>query len=82
METNSIVILLIILVINCISLGLSLAEHDHLHHRARNDADTFTDEEIEAMRREREELIETNKAFNDMMNYNADRAYAVGYDDE
>lgn len=40
-----------------------------------------TDEEIEAARREREELIASQKAFQTMLGYNADIAYGIGDSD-
>ncbi|MBP5462231.1 MAG: hypothetical protein J6Y20_08920 [Lachnospiraceae bacterium] len=39
-----------------------------------------TDEERELAMREREELIESQKAFRQMMNYNADIAYGISND--
>ena len=39
-----------------------------------------TEEDLELARREREELIESQKAFRQMMNYNADIAYGISND--
>lgn len=44
---------------------------------AKLEPDSFSEEEIEAMRKEREAFKEQQKAFLDMMGYNADIAYGV-----
>jgi len=44
-------------------------------------AEDRTEEELEKARKEREELIASQKAFQRMMGYNADIAYGVEEDD-
>lgn len=41
-----------------------------------------TEEELEQARKEREELIRSQEAFQRMMGYNADIAYGINRDDE
>lgn len=48
---------------------------------ARQGSGNPTEDEIARAKREREELIESQKAFQGMMGYNADIAYGIGEDD-
>ena len=45
-------------------------------------AEEATDDELELARREREELINSQKAFQSMMGYNADIAYGINSEDD
>lgn len=45
-------------------------------------AEDPTEDELEQARKEREELINSQKAFQSMMGYNADIAYGINRDDE
>lgn len=49
---------------------------------AEKPVEAATDDEIELARKEREELINSQKAFQSMMGYNADIAYGINREDE
>lgn len=46
-----------------------------------DEGNTLTEEELEAIRKEREELIRSQEAFQRMIAYNADVAYGLARDD-
>lgn len=75
------VVCMMLCLLNGFLVGLVFSQHRTPVETARSavkpEPDSFSEEEIEAMRKEREAFKEQQKAFLDMMGYNADIAYGV-----
>lgn len=75
------VVCMMLCLLNGFLAGLVFSQHRRSVEVARSavkpEPDSFTEEEIEAMRKEREAFKEEQKAFLDMMGYNVDIAYGV-----